>query len=61
MTNEHLESYRIQANQVQMKLENLKKQIEKLSEEQSPTVAHEICLNHVKDQMNKIIQFLSPL
>lgn len=61
MTNEHLEAYQIQVNQVKSKLEHLKQQIEKLTDETNPTLAHEICLNHAREQMNQIIKFLSPL
>lgn len=61
MTNEHLEAYQIQANQLKTKVDHLKEQLVKLTEEQNPTIAHEICLNHVNEQMNKIIKFLSPL
>lgn len=61
MTNEHLEAYQIQVNQLKTKFDHLKEQIEKLTDETSPTLAHEICLNHVSEQMNQIIKFLSPL
>ncbi|ATU46284.1 hypothetical protein CS557_12650 [Acinetobacter junii] len=61
MTNEHLQAYQIQVNQLRTKLDHLQEQIEKLTQEQNPTLAHEICLNHVSDQMNQIIKFLSPL
>lgn len=61
MTNEHLQAYLIQVNQVKTKFDHLKEQIEKLTDETNPTLAHEICLNHVSEQMNQIIKFLSPL
>jgi len=61
MTNEHLEAYQIQVNQLKAKLDHLKEQIEKLTEEPNPTVAHEICLNHVNEKMNQVMKFLSPL